>query len=770
MFPKNFPFIIIKNQVLRQNSIIGLLEFKTSVPSIMDFKRLKSVEVVNIIDTILILYNGEVVNFQNTSMVLKLITIKRITLFCLTVQHTQFLISGQEIACIKEKYDYTKTGGRFYQKIPRRLNKLFSRINYWLPAEIYKLDKRFLQTLSVRNGDFIYAGDPILQNIYPRLSGIIFMNMKKRELIIKPSLRYKCNINTWHLLGRKSRFLHPTELKPLGILCQTWIYMEIIKKDKTFIVLRPVIRYLPLTNQQVLAPRQILSNVRNPKILTQPVTTLVYPNGKEIKQSISTSLYKTSLKIFIKRTHRDLLLEAKFNRVLPKIVGSKYYWLGFYLYMTVRLPMFSMNKDSFLTMVLERKIKDNQYSTKGVIIASLSIYISTIVKVISIESHACNLKLAVQFITTIKYYNFDSNLEEPIIQINQFIKKGEFLTNRQRSPYDGKILKICPTQILILPANPNHRSLTGLRKNQINGSYKVVDRNSKIIYELRDNIDPRKLIIKDVTYGVLEATRVLEARNEENPCIFSPMTGIIQEANYAGRLIRYIIRYSLTESLTNFIIFFELMSQNYTDLIVGIGNQIKASQPLTSGVMDYHRRLSNTFFQNLLHTTPLQACKKSLRSLHFYILHDIITVYIEQKIDTSIKHYEIIVKSMTSKLMICHSGDSMLMPGQVILLKDAELIILSFLTLKRNPPLFRPLILGLSKAGTNTESFLTATSFQRTIQLLTESTIEGRKDWLLGLRENIIMCRLSPVGTGLVGSQINYRIQARKLLVQGQRV
>ena len=103
---------------------------------------------------------------------------------------------------------------------------------------------------------------------------------------------------------------------------------------------------------------------------------------------------------------------------------------------------------------------------------------------------------------------------------------------------------------------------------------------------------------------------------------------------------------------------------------------------------------------------------------------------------------------MTSKVRVIYSGDTTLLPGEILDINQAEAITLTALAVGEEPPFFKPLLLGLTKASLNSDSFISAASFQETTRVLTEAAIEGKKDWLNGLKENVIIGRLIPAGTG----------------------
>ena len=101
-----------------------------------------------------------------------------------------------------------------------------------------------------------------------------------------------------------------------------------------------------------------------------------------------------------------------------------------------------------------------------------------------------------------------------------------------------------------------------------------------------------------------------------------------------------------------------------------------------------------------------------------------------------------------SKVKVEESGDTTLLPGEILSLYQAEIITKTARLANDTPPIYVPILLGLTKASLNSDSFISAASFQETTRVLTEAAIEGKKDWLNGLKENVIIGRLIPAGTG----------------------
>jgi DNA-directed RNA polymerase subunit beta' len=135
-----------------------------------------------------------------------------------------------------------------------------------------------------------------------------------------------------------------------------------------------------------------------------------------------------------------------------------------------------------------------------------------------------------------------------------------------------------------------------------------------------------------------------------------------------------------------------------------------------------------------------------------YLLQEVQRVYRSQGVNISDKHFEIIFRKMLSKVRVTHSGDTDLLPGLLIRRLDLEDINAETMEQGGQPATAVPVLLGITKAALNTESFLSAASFQHTIRVLTEAAAEGREDPLLGLKENVIIGKLIPAGTGYRGN------------------
>ena len=168
------------------------------------------------------------------------------------------------------------------------------------------------------------------------------------------------------------------------------------------------------------------------------------------------------------------------------------------------------------------------------------------------------------------------------------------------------------------------------------------------------------------------------------------------------------------------------------NVIVSNGQKIKKGQPLTSGPLNPH---------DVMRLSGPEAAQQ-------YLVDEVQRVYRSQGVEIADKHIEIIVRQMTKKVKILDAGDTNLLPGELIEMQTFEKENKVAEEAGNTPATCEYMLLGITKASLNTESFISAASFQETTRILTEAAVEGKKDLLRGLKENVIIGRLIPAGTG----------------------
>jgi DNA-directed RNA polymerase subunit beta' len=173
-------------------------------------------------------------------------------------------------------------------------------------------------------------------------------------------------------------------------------------------------------------------------------------------------------------------------------------------------------------------------------------------------------------------------------------------------------------------------------------------------------------------------------------------------------------------------------------MLVRDGDRVEAGQQLTEGSLNPHR---------ILRILGREACE-------LYLLTEVQEVYRSQGQNINDKHFEVIIHKMLSKVQITQPGGTDLLPGDLVdrlyLLRLNERVLAD----GKQPARFLQVLLGISKASLSTESFLSASSFQHTIKVLAGAAIEGKVDYLRGLKENVIIGKLIPAGTGFPGEEV----------------
>ena len=140
---------------------------------------------------------------------------------------------------------------------------------------------------------------------------------------------------------------------------------------------------------------------------------------------------------------------------------------------------------------------------------------------------------------------------------------------------------------------------------------------------------------------------------------------------------------------------------------------------------------------------------KGVRAVQDYMIREVQKVYRQQGVDISDKHIEIIVHQMLKKIRIENNGDAPFLPGTLVDVLDYEEMNTKLVEEGREPADGKQVMLGITKAALATDSFLSAASFQETTKVLTEAAIRGKVDTLIGLKENVIIGKLIPAGTGM---------------------
>jgi len=232
----------------------------------------------------------------------------------------------------------------------------------------------------------------------------------------------------------------------------------------------------------------------------------------------------------------------------------------------------------------------------------------------------------------------------------------------------------------------------------------------------------------DITQGLPRVEELFEARCPKRPAVLAKISGEITKIeeveNNGGAIVEIT---NDKESIEHKI----GISQTVRSWLK-VGAEVKAGDKLTEGNVDP---------KELLAIAGVNAVQN-------YILKEVKKVYSVQGIDISDKHIEVIIKQMLKKVIVVEQGQSELCTGQTVSVKKIVDVNNNLLMEGKQPCKFGPLLLGISKASVETDSFLSAASFQETTKVLTDAAVNGKVDNLFGIKENVIIGKLIPAGTG----------------------
>ena len=230
----------------------------------------------------------------------------------------------------------------------------------------------------------------------------------------------------------------------------------------------------------------------------------------------------------------------------------------------------------------------------------------------------------------------------------------------------------------------------------------------------------------DITQGLPRVEELFEARRPKGVAIISEISGRVRITEVANKREIIVMNEETGESATYMIPFGSRIK-------VRDEQEINAGDPLTEGSLNPHDILA------ILGATAVQN----------YFIQEVQRVYRLQGVDINDKHIEVIVRQMMHKVKVESAGDTGLLTGSLISIYELEDINNKVISEGGEPAEFSIQLMGITKAALATESFLSAASFQETTRVLTDAAIKGKKDPLIGLKENVIIGKLIPAGTGI---------------------
>ncbi|HDC7706831.1 TPA: DNA-directed RNA polymerase subunit beta' [Staphylococcus aureus] len=230
----------------------------------------------------------------------------------------------------------------------------------------------------------------------------------------------------------------------------------------------------------------------------------------------------------------------------------------------------------------------------------------------------------------------------------------------------------------------------------------------------------------DITQGLPRIQEIFEARNPKGQAVITEIEGVVEDIKIAKDRQQEIVVKGANETRS-------YLASGTSRIIVEIGQPVQRGEVLTEGSIEP---------KNYLSVAGLNATES-------YLLKEVQKVYRMQGVEIDDKHVEVMVRQMLRKVRIIEAGDTKLLPGSLVDIHNFTDANREAFKHRKRPATAKPVLLGITKASLETESFLSAASFQETTRVLTDAAIKGKRDDLLGLKENVIIGKLIPAGTGM---------------------
>ncbi|HDP2874967.1 TPA: DNA-directed RNA polymerase subunit beta' [Staphylococcus aureus] len=243
----------------------------------------------------------------------------------------------------------------------------------------------------------------------------------------------------------------------------------------------------------------------------------------------------------------------------------------------------------------------------------------------------------------------------------------------------------------------------------------------------------------DITQGLPRIQEIFEARNPKGQAVITEIEGVVEDIKLAKDRQQEIVVKGANETRS-------YLASGTSRIIVEIGQPVQRGEVLTEGSIEP---------KNYLSVAGLNATES-------YLLKEVQKVYRMQGVEIDDKHVEVMVRQMLRKVRIIEAGDTKLLPGSLVDIHNFTDANREAFKHRKRPATAKPVLLGITKASLETESFLSAASFQETTRVLTDAAIKGKRDDLLGLKENVIIGKLIPAGTGMIRySDVKYEKTAK---------
>ena len=516
-------------------------------------------------------------------------------------------------------------------------------------------------------------------------------------------------------------------------------YLEYVETPEgSALLIRPTIEYqVPdepnLPSQAAVNQASQGALVEGNKSVTielRAVQRVPYKDGERVKSVDGVELLRTQLVLEMDSTSTPQLA-ADIELVKDEESGELRLQLAILESLTIRRDTAGDNLGG--STYTEALVTDGEKIAPGAVVARTEIRCKNNGEVRGIRQGAESVR-RVLVVRDIDRVSIDTNGIAPTVKVGKLVVSGTPLAEGINSPESGQVVAVTDSQVVLRIARPYRVSPGAILHIDTEDLVQRGDNLVLLVYERSKT--------GDIIQGLPRIEELLEARKPKEPCILNRRDGtasVVYNDDNEPTEIKVIDASGAVEE------YFLGPGQN---LLVSDGNEVKAGHLLTDGQLNPHEILEVYFNYFREENGVFEAALLALQKAQAFLVNQVQSVYQSQGVEIADKHIEVIVRQMTSKVRIDDGGDTTMLPGELQELRQVEQVNEAMSITGAAPAEYTPMLLGITKASLNTDSFISAASFQETTRVLTEAAIEGKSDWLRGLKENVIIGRLIPAGTG----------------------
>ncbi|UFP93973.1 DNA-directed RNA polymerase subunit beta' [Gloeobacter morelensis] len=648
--------------------------------------------------------------------------------FALKVSPGTKVNNGQVVAERVDDRYMTKSGGLIKYSEGVEVAKARGKQGYevlkggtllWIPEETHEVNKD-ISLLEVEDGQYVEAGVQVVKDIYCLTSGVVSIAQRNdilREVVIKPGELHLLDAPSDLKVAHES-FAYPgTEVIP-GVVTTDLRYVEQVETPEGLAVLLRPVEEFPVPDEPD-APSQEASQQAGSSIRLRGVQRIPYRDGDRVKAIDGIELLKTQLVLEITDQAAQLAADIEFvpDEKDPSMVRLQLVILETLL---IRRDVAAdLLHGSTLTHIL---VKDGDRIGPGAIIARTEILAKQAGTVRGIS----RVGQTVRRILLVTQSDLVSVPVEgaPTVKPGDLLRAGDKLAKDFASPESGQVVLAESGRVIVRIGRPYLVSGGAILLVVDGDLIQRGDNLALLVFE--------RAKTGDIIQGLPRVEELLEGRKPKEMCVLVERPGKVQITQMPDESYQV----SVVEDdggVTNY----PIAGQS---LVVVDGQQVQTGESITDGPANPHDILR--IF------TARGGLQKGIESVQRYLVNEVQQVYRSQGVEIHDKHIEIIVRQMTSKVRVEDGGDTTFLPGELVELRQIEQVNEAMAVTGGAPADCTPVLLGITKASLNTDSFISAASFQETTRVLTEAAIEGKSDWLRGLKENVIIGRLIPAGTG----------------------